>query len=133
MQTTTPEPLPSHRRVAARTSNPNGRPPFEPTDDLRRQVEFLAGIGLSHHKIAQLLRISPTTLRKHFRDPLKLGAVQAKVEVARSLFDMATKGRNTSAAIFFAKTRCGFRTDGRTEPPKRVKNPSSRGANQGGF
>lgn len=133
MQTITPETVPPHRRPAARTAKPNGRPPFEPTDDLRKQVEFLAGIGLAHHKIAQSLRISPTTLRKHFREPLKSGALQAKARVLSSLFDMATKHRNTSAAIFYAKTRCGFRIDGQTEPPKRVKNPSARKANQGGF
>jgi hypothetical protein len=121
MQSTTPALVPP------RTANPNGRPPFEPTDELRRQVEFLAGIGLPHHKIARALCISPTTLRKHFREPLKSGALQAKVEVTRSLFDMATKGRNTSAAIFYAKTRCGF------HPPQRVKNPSRANAKEGGF
>ena len=73
--------------------------------------------GLPHHKIAQALCISPTTLRKHFREPLKSGAIKDKAKVLSSLFDIATKGRNPSAAIFFAKTRCGFRT------PKRVKNP----------
>jgi hypothetical protein len=123
--------------VPPRTSNPNGkpngRPPFAPTDDLRKQVEFLAGIGLAHHKIAQSLGISPTTLRKHFREPLNSGAIQAKTQVLSSLFDLATKYRNTSAAIFYAKTRCGFRIDGQTEPPKRVKNPSPRAAKQGGF
>jgi hypothetical protein len=46
MQTTFTGPVPP------RTGNPNGRPPFEPTEELRRQVEFLAGIGLPHHKIA---------------------------------------------------------------------------------
>jgi hypothetical protein len=46
---------------------------------------------------------------------------------------MAAKGRNPSAAIFFAKTRCGLRNDGRTDPPHRVKNPSPRSAKEGGF
>jgi hypothetical protein len=121
MQTTASESVP------LRNANPNGRPPFEPTAELRRQVEFLARIGLPHHKIAQALCISPTTLRKHFREPLKSGALQAKAEVTRSLFDMATKGRNTSAAIFYAKTRCGFHAS------KRVKNPSANNAKEGGF
>jgi hypothetical protein len=120
MQSTTSEPLPP------RTS-PNGRPPFEPTPELRRQVEFFARIRLPHHKIARALCISPTTLRKHFREQLKSGALQAKAEVTRSLFDMATKGRNASAAIFYVKTRCGF------HPPKRVKNPSANNAKEGGF
>jgi hypothetical protein len=121
MQTTTAESVPPC------TSKPNGRPPLEPTEELRRRVEFLARIGLPHHKIARALCISPTTLRKHFREPLKSGALQAKVAVTKSLFDMATKGHNPSAAIFYAKTRCGF------HPPKRVKNSEPRTAKEGGF
>jgi len=128
MTTTTPETAP-HQRIA----NPNGRPPFQPTETLRKQVELLAGLGLAHHKIARILCISPTTLRKHFRDPLQLGAAQAQLNVLSSLYDLATKHRNTSAAIFFAKTRCGFCKNRGTEPPNRVKNPSSRNAKKGGF
>ncbi len=116
------------------TSNPNGRPPFQPDDSLRTQVQFLAGLGLAHHKIARALAISPTTLRKHFRRQLKLGSAEAKVNVSMSLFDMATKHRNVSAAIFYAKTRCGFRSDGtQKEPSHRVKNPSKPAANRRGF
>jgi hypothetical protein len=127
METTTTETVPP------RTGKPNGRPPFEPKENLCQKVELLAGLGLAHHKIALILCISPTTLRKHFRHQLKIGAAQARLNVLTSLFDMATKGRNASAAIFFAKTRCGFRTDGRPPAPHRVKNPSAHPANQGGF
>jgi len=133
MQATIIETVPPHRRVVARTSNPNGRPPFKPREGLCNQVELLASIGLAHHKIAKSLRISPTTLRKHFRLQLKWGAAQAKANVPTPHFDRATNGRDVSAAIFFAKTCGGFRTDSRTEPSNRVKNPSPRHPNQGGF
>lgn len=55
------------------------------------------------------LRISPKTLRKHYRDELKLGHVKANVKVAENLCRKATgEGREAVvAAIFWLKTRAG--------------------------
>ena len=48
-------------------------------------------------------------MRKHFRDELDRGTVEANVKVAQSLFQMATQGKNVAAAIFWMKARAGWR------------------------
>jgi hypothetical protein len=87
---------------------------FEPTAEQRRIVTVMAGVGSKHSDIALVLRLDPKTLRKHFRRELDTAAISANVRVTQSLFAMATSRRNSAATIFWAKTRCGFRS---TTPP----------------
>src|SRR3954454_21920746 len=81
----------------------------EPSDEDRRLVRAMAGFGVPQTDIATHLRIDPKTLRKHFRDELDRGTVEANVKVAQSLFQMATQGKNVAAAIFWMKGRGGWR------------------------
>ncbi len=85
------------------------RPAFVVTEKLRRQVKGMVAMGLKQEEISTLLDMTPKTLRKHFRNELDRGAVEANAEVMRSLFKMATSGTNTAATIFWVKTRCGLR------------------------
>jgi len=85
---------------------------FEPADELRRIVTVMGSVGTRHSDIALALNIDPKTLRKHFRRELDTAAISANVRVTQSLFAMATSRRNSAAAIFWAKTRCGFRSTG---------------------
>lgn len=85
------------------------RPPYKATDLARELVAATAALGFTHEKIATVLDISPKTLRKHFRPQLNKAAIQANAKVMQSLFDMATSGKNTSATIFWAKSRCGLK------------------------
>jgi predicted transcriptional regulator len=82
---------------------------FEPTDDQRRLVRALSGFGVTHDDIARQVGCEPKTLRKHFRDELDRGSVEATAKVAQSLFQMATTGKNVAAAIFWMKCRGGWR------------------------
>ena len=91
------------------------RPQFRPTERQRRQVKSMVALGLKQEEIATLLEITPKTLRKHFRSELDRGALEANAEVMRSLFKMATSGKNTAATIFWGKTRCGLRERARGE------------------
>lgn len=75
----------------------------------------MVALGLKQEEIATLLEITPKTLRKHFRSELDRGALEANAEVMRSLFKMATSGKNTAATIFWVKTRCGLRERARGE------------------
>ena len=84
-------------------------PVFEPSEEQRRLVRAMAGFGMPQENIATPLAIDPKTLRKHFRQELNRGAIQANVKVAQSLFQMATEGRNVAAAIFWMKSRAGWR------------------------
>ena len=85
---------------------------FQPTEEQRRTVTVMGSVGVRHSDIALALNIDPKTLRKHFRRELDTAAISANVRVTQSLFAMATSRRNSAASIFWAKTRCGFRSTG---------------------
>jgi hypothetical protein len=59
--------------------------------------------------IAVMLEIDPKTLRRHYRQELDRGSVEATAKVAQSLFQMATVDKNVAAAIFWMKARAGWR------------------------
>lgn len=83
--------------------------PCEPTPEDRRMVRAFAGFGVPQEDIARHLGLDPKTLRKHFRDELDRGIVEANAKVAQSLFQMATQGKNVAAAIFWMKARGRWR------------------------
>jgi predicted acetyltransferase len=82
---------------------------FEPTGEHRNLVRAMSGLGIPQQDIATHLEIDAKTLRKHFRRELDRGSIEATVKVAQSLFQMATSGQNTAAAIFWMKARAGWR------------------------
>ena len=84
------------------------KPHHKPTSESRAQVEALAGYGVRQDEIAMYLDIDPKTLRSHYREQLDKGVVKANVSVARSLHKQAVDG-NVAAAIFWLKSRAGFR------------------------
>jgi len=82
---------------------------FMATDEQRRTVREMAGCGVPQKDISRAVGISEPTLRRAFRDELDRAAVEANNKVAQSLFQMATEGRNVTAAIFWLKTRAGWK------------------------
>jgi hypothetical protein len=82
---------------------------FEPTEEQRRTVRAMSGYGVPQPDIAVHLGIDPKTSRKHFREELDRGSIEATTKVAQSLFNMATTGNNVAAAIFWMKARAGWR------------------------
>jgi len=86
-----------------------GRKPFTPTDEQRRMVRALSGYGVPHDDIALIVKCSPPTLRKCFRQELDVGSAEATAKVAQTLFQQATSGTNTAAMIFWLKARAGWR------------------------
>ena len=113
---------------------PNGRPSFRPTEKDRKLAHLLASCGIPQDEIAESMSgssqtggpetmsealkpearktvgISPKTLRKHLRRELTLGGIEANLSVLNALHKMARSGRrkHIAAAIFWAKSRCGF-------------------------
>lgn len=85
-----------------------GRPEHEPTDDSREYVGRMVAIGIDQESIAAILEIDAKTLRKHYRHELDHGKAIANAKVGTSLFQKATGG-DTTAAIFWMKTRAGWR------------------------
>ena len=88
---------------------------FEPTDDQRRTVKALSGYGVPQEGIAIHIGIDAKTLRKHFRDQLDRGSVEATAKVAQTLFHLATVEKNVASVIFWMKARAGWRETVRQE------------------
>jgi hypothetical protein len=59
---------------------PGGRPAFQPTEEQRKNVEVLAGLGIPEEDICRIVRdrndkpISKNTLRKYFKKELETAA-----------------------------------------------------------
>jgi hypothetical protein len=69
----------------------------------------MTGFGIIQDDIARWLDIDKKTLRKHFRREIDTGAIEANTRVAASLYGMATKDKNVAAAIFWLKSRAGWK------------------------
>ena len=86
------------------------RPRLNPTEEQRRLVKSMAAVGISHEHIARKIGVrSPKTLRKHFKEELALGMIDANYKVGKTLFEMATAGEVVAATIFWVKIRGLFR------------------------
>ena len=88
---------------------------FEPSEDQRRTVKALSGYGVPQDGIAIHIGVDPKTLRKHFRDELDRGSVEATAKVAQTLFHLATVEKNVASVIFWMKARAGWRETVRQE------------------
>ena len=96
--------------VPRNSTNRPGRPSFRPTEKHRKLTLLLVSRGISQDQIARFIGISPKTLRKHLRRELTLGSIEANLAVLKTLHKMACSGKrkHLAAAIFWAKSRCGF-------------------------
>jgi hypothetical protein len=88
-----------------------GRPPYQPDARTARQVEAMVGYGIPVDEIARVIGVCENTLRKYYGDEIAVGATKANAKVIESLFRKATgEGQGAvAAAIFWAKTRCGWK------------------------
>src|SRR3954469_20183654 len=81
----------------------------KPTDEQRKTVKAMTAYGITQAKISAVIGIHEETLRIHYKHELETAEAEANAAVAQSLFNMATKGKNVAAAIFWLKTRAGYR------------------------
>ena len=68
-------------------------------------VETLAGYGLPIAEIASVVGTTDKTLTAHCSAELESGRAKANAKVAQSLFDRATKDKDTTAMIWWTKAR----------------------------
>ena len=98
----------------------------------------MASLGMPQDEIAAYIGISKPTLAKHYGEELKLSSIKANANVGKFLYTMASGsalkqgasyGECSRAAMFWAKTRMGWRetnnldhtsSDGTMTPPKTV-------------
>lgn len=78
---------------------------------IARQIEAMAGFGLPVRHIACIAGVSEGALREHYAGEMELGVAKANAKVIEALFRkaMGDGPGATAAAIFWAKTRCGWR------------------------
>lgn len=85
---------------------------FVPTDHDRKTVRAMAAYGIPQADIARVIGCDPKTLRQYFRDDLDKAMIEANAQVIGTLFSIATDRKHpgvTTSAIFWAKTRMGWR------------------------
>jgi hypothetical protein len=94
------------------------RPRFKPTQEQRLMVKSMAAYGVKQEDIGKVVGLrSPKTLRKHFREEITRGSIDAIARVGQTLFQMATSGKHVVATIFFLKTRGSWREGSIQEAP----------------
>ena len=91
------------------------KPKHEPTKAQRDTVTLHAMVGTPQEDIARVLNIDAKTLRKYYRDELDLALAKANATIGGSLFQKAKNG-DTSAQIFWLKTRAGFKEKQEEKP-----------------
>lgn len=79
-----------------------------PTEETRKLVRSLSAVGIKYVDIASKLEISDDTLVKHYKKDLEDGRIDANASIGQTLFQQAKNG-NTAAAIFWLKTRAGWK------------------------
>ncbi len=84
-----------------------GRPNTEFSEEQRKTIKAMAGYGIPHKDIARVHGVSEKTLRKHCKEELVAGGIEATAAVAKSLYNLAVGG-NVAACIFWMKARAGW-------------------------
>ena len=79
-----------------------------PTEESKKLVRSLSAVGIKYVDIAGKLEISDDTLVKHYKKDLEDGRTDANASIGQTLFQQAKNG-NTAAAIFWLKTRAGWK------------------------
>ena len=86
-----------------------GIPEHIPTEATKAEVAALVAYGIKQEHIASRLRITDTTLRKHYEYELENGLSNMINEVANALYRKGVDQGDTSALIFILKTRGRWR------------------------
>jgi hypothetical protein len=84
----------------------------QPTEDNRRLIRTLAGIGVPIKMVASQIGIDEKTLRKYYDDDIDVGQAKATSAVAKRLYDIAMSDSKESltACIFWLKCRARWST-----------------------
>lgn len=79
-----------------------GRPEHETTEAFKNVVMVLTGLKFSQFRIAQVLKISPTTLKKYYAEELETGEAMLYADVAGAIMGKVREG-DTRAMIYVSE------------------------------
>jgi len=104
-----------------------------PTEASRLRVRDMTRRGATQPVVAAALGIEEKCLRRHYRDELDVGLAEANTAVAGNLFRIATGDGPgaVTAAIFWLKTRGGWREADRAAAPTEGQTITLRWADEG--
>lgn len=103
-------PSPSTSASSPSPAPSRGRPAYQPSEKDRRIAEALSGWGIPQARIAQVIGVTPKTLRKHFGPELEVGSAKLEAQLAQNLLRIA-QGHDRQAliaTIFALKSRFGW-------------------------
>lgn len=80
--------------------------PHEPTDETRKKVAAMYGVGITQEDLCKFLGITEKTLRKYYRHELDTSLIKANAAIGGALYAKAKSG-DTPAMIWWEKTRSG--------------------------
>mgnify|MGYP003676267042 FL=1 len=89
------------------TGKPPGRPRHKPDDENRKRVLQAAALGITQEGIARLMRISITTLEKHYRSELDRAGDVLVEEIAGAMYVKALNG-DIGAQKYILGCRAGW-------------------------
>jgi len=92
-----------------------GRPKFETNLEHAKKIRVMAACGIAEKHMAKILDISPAQLKRYYRDELALGSDEANMQVALSVFEMATEHKNYNAAKLWLASKAGWKETSRME------------------
>jgi hypothetical protein len=108
-----------------------GRPKFKITDETKRTVEKLSGLGLPQEQIAETIGCSVDTMVKYLQHEITIGKAKANSSISQKLFEKAMSG-DSALLIFYAKTQMRWKeTDkleitGKDDGPIEISDAKSR-------
>lgn len=88
-----------------------GKPEHVPTKKSRKRVKVLAGMGFTQEEIGLMIDLGETALKKHYKNELRLGMLEADEKVLTRCFRIIEKGNDTDAGrwgMFYLKVRRGW-------------------------
>ena len=113
------------KRVKKPEKRKPGRPKHVRDKSIADNVTFLAGIGVPENDIARVSGISTPTLLRYYRKEIDEGFLIVNANVAKSLYQKAIgkQPNSVAAAIFWMKTRAGWKESQRHEHTGRDGQP----------
>lgn len=90
---------------------------YKPSEETRRQVKIMAGIGLPEDQICTLVNLrSPKTLRRYFSKELSGGRAECNIKIRQTAYNLAISGTNPKMTMFLLRTRLRWRPGMKVNP-----------------